>query len=95
MKVNVEFLSLQLITQALGKKKLEFEFKGRQFSELLLSLAQHVKKFKEMVLDQEGKVSYDIQVYVNGEPGQDRDALHERVMSDGDSVTFMFLLGGG
>ncbi len=95
MKVNVEFLSLQLVTQALGKKKIEFEFSGPEFSDLLLSLAQRVKKFKEMVLDNDGRLAHDIQVYVNGESDLNRDELHKRVMNDGDNVTFMFLLAGG
>lgn len=95
MKVNVEFLSLQMITQALGKKKMEFDFKGNCFSDLLSELAQHVKKFKEMVLDQDGRLAYDIQVYINGDASVKRDDLGKRPMKEGDSVTFMFLLGGG
>ncbi len=95
MKVNVEFLSLQVITQALGKKKIEFDFKGHLFSELLSDLSFKVKKFKDMVLEKDGTVAHDIQVYINGEAGTDRGELHKRIMRDGDSVTFMFLLAGG
>lgn len=57
MKVNVEFLSLQLIAQALGKKKIDVDFRGDAFSELVADLAQRVKKFKEIVLEKGGKVA--------------------------------------
>lgn len=95
MKVSVEFLSLQLITQALGKKKIELDFKGQLFSELLSDLSLKVKKFKDMVLEKDGTLAHDIQVYINGEAGTDRGELNKRVMADGDDVTFMFLLAGG
>ncbi len=95
MRVNVEFLSLQLITQALGKKKLDVDFTGDTFSELLAYLSGRVKKFKEMVLEKDGKVAHDIQVYINGEAARERDVLDCRIMSDGDNVTFMLLLAGG
>jgi hypothetical protein len=95
MKVNVEFLSLQLITQALGKKKIDVDFTGRTFSDLLAMLAGKVKRFKDMVLEKDGTLAYDIQVYINGEAAKEREELPSRVMSDGESITFMFLLGGG
>jgi molybdopterin converting factor small subunit len=95
MKVKVEFLSLQLITQVLGKKKIEVDFKGTVFSDLLSNLSGQVRKFKEMVLEHDGTVAHDIQVYINGEAGADRTELHSRMMNEGDNVTFMFLVAGG
>lgn len=95
MKVSVEFLSLPVITQSLGKKKIEIDLKGSLFSELISELSRRIKPFKETALDTNGRVSREIQVYINGEAGTRRDHIDKRSIKDGDIVTFAFVISGG
>jgi molybdopterin converting factor small subunit len=96
VKITVEFLSLQLITEALGKKKIEVDFAGRLFSELLDRLAKEIANFKAVVLGDDGEMAPDILLYINGETaGRTRDEVGTRPMSDGDTVAFALLIAGG
>jgi molybdopterin converting factor small subunit len=96
VKITVEFLSLQLITEALGKKKVEVDFRGRLFSELLGQLALEVRNFEAVVLGEDGEVAPDILFYINGETaGRKRQEADARPMSDGDTIAFALLIAGG
>lgn len=95
MNVDVEFLSLPLVTRELGKKKIGVEFPGRNLSQLLLHLSAKVKRFREMVLDGGETLAPDVQLYLNGAsriPGENADATE---LKNGDRITFMMLVGGG
>jgi molybdopterin converting factor small subunit len=95
MNINVEFLSLPLITRELGKKKIGVVFPGGNLSHLLQHLSGSVKKFREMVLDGGDKLAYDIQLYVNGKSRVSGETVDEMELKDGDQVTFMMLVAGG
>ena len=94
MKVMVEFLSLPLITQPLGKKKIDFEFHGSTLSDLARGLGSKIKRVKDILLRGDGAIDDDIQIYINGDRVQ-REESDSRKLSEGDAVTFMMLVAGG
>ncbi len=95
MKVTVEFLSLPLITQPLGKKKIDIEFNGSTLADLARELGLKLKRAKDILLRSDGMIDDDIQIYINGTDTIDRDKSAEIELHDGDSVTFMMLVAGG
>ena len=95
MKVTVEFLSLPLITQPLGKKKIEFEFNGSTLADLGRELGLKIKRAKDVLLRSDGMIDDDIQIYINGSDTVDRDESASRKLNEGDLVTFMMLVAGG
>ena len=94
MKVTVEFLSLPLITQPLGKKKIDMEFQGSTLSDLARDLGSKIKRAKDILLRSDGVIDDDIQIYINGDRVQ-REESDNKKLSEGDSVTFMMLVAGG
>ena len=94
MKVTVEFLSLPLITQPLGKKKIDFELHGSTLSDLARELGSKIKRVKDILLRSDGAIDDDIQIYINGGRVQ-REESDTRKLSEGDNVTFMMLVAGG
>ena len=94
MKVTVEFLSLPLITQPLGKKKIDFEFQGSTLSDLAHGLGSKIKRARDILLRSDGAIDDDIQIYINGDRVQ-REESDSRKLSEGDAVTFMMLVAGG
>ncbi len=95
MKVTVEFLSLPLITQPLGKKKIDVEFQGSTLSDLTRELSLKINRVKDVLLAGDGSIDTDIQVYINSGDRVAREESHSKKLSDGDTVTFMMLVAGG
>jgi len=95
MKVTVEFLSLPLITQPLGKKKIDIEFHGSTLADLARELGSTIKRAKDVLLRADGMIDDDIQIYINGTNAVDRDQSAGVTLSEGDAVTFMMLVAGG
>ena len=94
MKVTVEFLSLPLITQPLGKKKIDIEVHGSTLADLARELGSKIKRAKDVLLRSDGAIDDDIQIYINGDRVQ-REESDSRKLSEGDSITFMMLVAGG
>jgi molybdopterin converting factor small subunit len=94
MKVKVEFLSLPLITQPLGRKKIDIEIHGSTLSDLARELGSKIKRAKDVLLRSDGAIDDDIQIYINGDRVQ-REESDNKKLSEGDSVTFMMLVAGG
>ncbi len=95
MKVTVEFLSLPLITQPLGKKKIEVEFQGSTLADLARELGSKIKRAREILLASDGAIDHDIQIYINGATQVEGDERQSKVLSEGDAITFMMLVAGG
>ena len=94
MKVTAEFLSLPLITQPLGKKKIDIEIHGSTLADLARELGSKIKRAKDVLLRSDGAIDDDIQIYINGDRVQ-REESDGRKLSEGDSITFMMLVAGG
>ncbi len=95
MRVTVEFLSLPLITQRLGKKKIEIEFKGSTMSDLARELGFKIDRAKDVLLGSDGAIDHDIQIYINGASQVQGEERQTRVLREGDAITFMMLVAGG
>ena len=95
MKVTVEFLSLPLITQPLGKKKIEIEFQGSTLADLARELGSKIHRAKDVLLASDGAIDHDIQIYINGANQVQGEERRSKVLSEGDTVTFMMLVAGG
>ncbi len=95
MKVTVEFLSLPLITQTLGKKKIAIEFKGSTISDLARELGSKVNRAKDVLLGGDGAIDHDIQIYINGANQVQGEERQTRLLREGDAITFMMLVAGG
>jgi molybdopterin converting factor small subunit len=95
MKVTVELLSLPLITQPLGNKKIEIEFHGSTLADLARELGSKIKRVKDILLSSDGAIDNDIQVYINGVDRVEREESDRRKLSEGDTITFMMLIAGG
>jgi molybdopterin converting factor small subunit len=95
MKVTAEFLSLPLITQPLGKKKIDIEIHGSTLADLARELGSKIKRAKDILLDSNGVIDNDIQVYINGVVQVQREEIESKELNEGDTVTFMLLVAGG
>ncbi len=95
MKVTVEFLSLPLITQPLGKKKIDVRFQGETLADLARELGSKVPRAKDVLLASDGAIDHDIQIYVNGAGQVPDEQRQTKVLSEGDTITFMMLVAGG
>ena len=95
MKVFVEFLSLPLITQPLGKKKIEFEFQGSTLADLARALGSKIKRVKDVLLASDGSIDNDIQIYINSVNPVEREDSQNTILNEGDTITFMMLIAGG
>jgi molybdopterin converting factor small subunit len=95
MKVTVEFLSLPLITQPLGKKKIEIQFQGSTIADLARELGSKIKRARDVLLSSDGAIDHDIQIYLNGASQVQDQERQSKVLSEGDTITFMMLVAGG
>ena len=95
MKVTAEFLSLPLITQPLGKKKIDIEIHGSTLADLARELGSKIKRAKDVLLGSDGIIDNDIQVYINGVVQVRREEIETKKLNEGDTITFMLLVAGG
>ena len=95
MKVTVEFLSLPLITQPLGKKKIEVQFQESTLADLAHELGSKIHRAKDVLLGGDGSIDHDIQIPLNGAAQVPDKERQSKVLSEGDTVTFMMLVAGG
>ncbi len=95
MKVTVEFLGLQSLTQRLGGKRHEIDLPGSTVQELIQAILQRYgQPARRALLDAQGELEMTIQVLHNGREWITHDRLdHE--LNDGDAVSFLLLVAGG
>ena len=88
MKVNIEIAGLPLYKTFGKSKKIEFEFPGKTFRELIDAL---VKKFgfdvKKFLLDKNGDVDIEIRVLLNEVTYLSENRM-QTSLSDGDTLLF-------
>jgi molybdopterin converting factor small subunit len=96
MKINVEILGLPMISDVLGKKKLEVEISSGTVKEVLDELIRRYgKKVRDAFYDPEGNFDMSIQTALNGKSFITIDGHRNPLIKEGDTVTFMMLLAGG
>lgn len=95
MRINVEFLGLPMVSDVVGKKKLQLDISGGTVKDVLNELMnRYGKKVRDAFYDQEGNFDLMIQIALNGKSfiGVDK---HDTPLNEGDSLIFMILLTGG
>ena len=95
MKINVEFLGLPMISEVIGKKKLELDISGTTVKDVIDELTRlYGKKARNAFYDQEGNFDVMVQLALNGKSFIPADK-HHTPLNEGDQLTFMLLLAGG
>ena len=95
MKINVEFLGLPTVSDAIGKKKLELNISGETVKDVIDELIRRYgKKIRDTFYDGQGNFDLMIQIALNGKSFILPDK-HNTPLIEGDSLIFMLLLAGG
>ena len=95
MKISVEFLGLPMVSDVIGKKKLELNISGETVKDVIDGLIKrHGKKVRNAFFDAEGDFDVMIQTVLNGKSFIPADK-HNSPLNEGDTLTFMLLLAGG
>ena len=95
MQINVEFLGLPMVSDVIGKKRLEVDIQGETVKDVIDELIKRYgKKVRDAFYDVEGNFDMTIQITLNGKsfiPADKRDTH----IKEGDNLIFMLLLAGG
>ena len=95
MKINVEVMGLPMISDVLGKKKLELDISGNTVRDVIDQLSRsYGKKVKDFFYDEEGNFDVMIQITLNGRSLISANK-HHTPLNEGDTLLFMLLLAGG
>lgn len=95
MKINVEFIGLSIVSDVVGKKKLELNIRGKTVRDVIAELIRlYGEKMKDAFYDKDGNYDLMIQIALNGKSFISADK-HETPLNEGDSLIFMVLLAGG
>jgi molybdopterin converting factor small subunit len=96
MKINVEFLGLPMVSDLVGKKKLELAISGETVKDVIDELIrQHGPKVRNAFYDSDGRFDVMIQIALNGRSFIPPEKHSASLLSDGDTLMFMILLAGG
>jgi molybdopterin converting factor small subunit len=94
MKISIEFLGLPMISDVVGKKKLQLNISGETVKDVIGELIRRYgKKVRDAFYDAEGNFDLMIQIAHNGKSFIPSDKY--LTLKEGDSLTFMLLLAGG
>ena len=92
MKVNVEFLGLPMLSDVIGKKKLELDISGETVKDVIDELIKRYgKKVRDAFYDANGNYDVMIQIVFNGKSFIPTDK-HHTFLKKKDSLIFMLLL---
>ena len=95
MKIDVEFLGFPIVSDVVGKKKLEIEIPGNTVQHVIDELIRlYGKKVKDAFYDEKGNFDVMIQIALNGKtfiPASEAGTP----LGEGDTLIFMLLLAGG
>jgi len=95
MKINVEFLGFPMVSDVIGKKKLELDVSGETVKDVIDELIKNYgKKVRDAFYDTEGNFDLMVQIALNGKSFIPADK-HHTPLKDGDNLIFMLLLAGG
>ena len=95
MKINVEFLSMPIVTKIIGSKTLSMEFPGETVNDLINQIVNtYGEKLRHFLLDESSKLDRAFMIHLNKKEWIRRDQL-DTALNHGDQVTLMMLIGGG
>jgi hypothetical protein len=96
MKINVEFLGLPMVSDVVGKTRLELVFSGETVKDVIDELIQQYgKKVRNAFYDSDGKFDVMIQIALNGKSFIPPEKHQSPLLREGDILMFMILLAGG
>ena len=95
MKINLEFQGFPKVSDLVGKKKLELNISGTTVTDVIDELInRYGKKVRDAFYDPQGNFDLMIQIALNGKSFISPEK-HNISLSEGDTLVFMLLLGGG
>ncbi|OGP92626.1 MAG: hypothetical protein A2156_04530 [Deltaproteobacteria bacterium RBG_16_48_10] len=95
MKINVEFLGFPMVSDVIGKKKLELDIPGNTVKNVIDEFIRlYGRKVREAFYDTKGNFDVTIQITLNGKTFISADK-HHTPLNEGDTLIFMLLLAGG
>lgn len=95
MKINLEFLGFPMVSDAVGKRKLELNISGATVKDVIDELInRYGKKVRDAFYDTQGSFDLMIQISLNGKSFIPPDK-HNISLNEGDTLVFMLLLAGG
>jgi len=95
MKIQVEFLGFPMVSDVVGKKKLELAIPGSTVKDVIDELIRlYGKKVRDAFYDEKGNFDVTLQVTLNGKTFIPADR-HHSPLNEGDTLIFMLLLAGG
>ena len=85
-----------MLSNIVGKKKFELDFKGTNVQDLLDELVyRYGTDVQEILYDSEGTFNADIQIVINGKEWVPTYKHGESFLREGDTLSLVILLPGG
>lgn len=95
MKINMEFLGLPIVSDVVGKKKMELNIPGNTVKDAIDELIRlYGNKVREAFYDAKGNFNLIIQITLNGKSFIPPNK-HDTSLTEEDTLIFMLLLAGG
>ena len=95
MKIQVEFLGFPMVSDVIGKKRVELDTAGNTVKDVIDELIRiYGKKVREAFYDEKGRFDVTLQMTLNGKIFNPADKQYTP-LDEGDTLTFMLLLAGG
>ncbi len=95
MKINLEFLGFQTVSDLIGKNKLELNISGTTLKDVVNELIEgYGNRVRESFYDRTGDFDPMIQIALNGK-SLTSSQKYNISLNEGDTLVFMFLMGGG
>lgn len=95
MNIDVEFLSMPIITKIIGSKTLSLDFPGHTVEDLINQIVNtYGQRIREFLLDETNKLDRAFMILLNKKEWIRRDQI-DKTLNEGDQVTIMMLIGGG
>ena len=95
MRIQAEFLGFPMVSDVIGKKKLELDIPGNTVKNVIDELIRlYGKKVREAFYDEKGNFDVTVQMTLNGKTFIPADQ-HYTPLNEGDTLVFMLLLAGG
>ena len=96
MKVRIEIVGLEVLSDLTGNKAFDFNFQGTNVKDLLEDLVhKYGEKVREVLYDGEGAFDPMIQIVLNGKDWVPAYRHENTLLHDGDTLSLVVLLAGG
>lgn len=95
MKINLEFLGVPVVSDVVGKKKMELDIPGNTVKDAIDELIRiYGSRVREAFFDAKGNFDLSVQITLNGQSFISPNK-HHTPLTEGDTLIFMLLLAGG